>query len=343
MDEVVQFLVLQSKNYDTLEPDPARKGINIVLSGNPALAAKRITLSLTEVPLEYVLESVAREAGTEFQVDDYLVMFGPAGAVPMATRSFRVPPGFFTSAPAPQGVGEAQDPFAARPAEEGASTLTFARVDPKAFLGQSGVTFPEGSSVYYSPATGQLTMRNSGRNLDLVQTLVEQAGSSVQKLVRIQVTMLDVFQEDIEEMGFDWLLGAFNVGGDRVFASGGTSGNTPADSRSLPQNFPLTPPGDGQLPVGQNPLTAGNRSGNAAIPEQTLDALLRTGSRSTERGDQGPGRLRRVRRVHRSPVPGGDARAQPEKGDRPCLLAVGPRQERAAGQSADHPRVSLAH
>jgi general secretion pathway protein D len=280
MDEVVQFLVLQSKNYDTLEPDPGRKGINIVLGGDATLAAKRITLSLTDVPIEYVLEMVARQAGTDYQVDDYLVTFGPAGAVPMTSRSFRVPPGFFTSAPATTGVGLEQDPFATRAADASSSSpLAFAVVDPKSFLGQSGVTFPEGASVHYSRVTGIMTVRNTNRNLELVQTLVDQAGTSVQKMVRIMVTMLEVFQENIEELGFDWLLGPFDVGG-RVFATGGTSGNQPSDSQSLSQNFPMTPPGAGERPVGQNPVTAGNRSGNSAIPEQTLEALLRTGTRS---------------------------------------------------------------
>lgn len=289
LEEVIQFLALQSKNYDTLEPDPARKGVNIVLGGDATLAAKRITLSLSDVPLAYVLESAAAMAGTQFRTEDFLVVIGPSGGSDLSTQKFRVPPGFFSTSPV--AATTTADPFAVSDSSTGgagAGALSFARVSPEDYFKQNGVTFPEGAAAFFSPVTGELTMHNTPANLELVRQIVDESTADVAKMVKIRTTMLEVNQETIEELGFDWLLGQFNAGGESVFVGGGTSGNQPGgDQQSLAQNFPFVPPGDGQLPVGSNPLTAGNRSGNAANQGNSVDALL-AGSRGADRSVKAP-------------------------------------------------------
>src|SRR6202011_2505809 len=77
-----------------------------------------------------------------------------------------------------------------------------------------------------------------------------------------------ITQNNLKELGFDWLLGQFNIGDHKVFGSGGTSGTSQATN---PADFPFVTNGQ---PVGQNPLTAGNRSGNLAISANAIDALL---------------------------------------------------------------------
>jgi general secretion pathway protein D len=276
LEEVVQFLAMQSKNYDTQEPDPSRKGVNIVLGGDATLAAKRISLNLTEVPLAYVLETAASMAGTQVRAEDYLIVIGPSSESNLVTQKFRVPPGFFSTSPV--SATTTVDPFAVTQGavEGGAATgLSFARISPEDMLRSNGLTFPEGAAAFFSPVTGELTVRNTPANLDLVRQLVEDASAGVTKLVKIRSTMLEMNQETVEELGFDWLVGQFNMGGGGVFGGGGTSGNQPGgDQQSLSQNFPFIPPGQGQLPVGASPLTAGNRSGNSALQPNSLDALL---------------------------------------------------------------------
>ena len=77
-------------------------------------------------------------------------------------------------------------------------------------------------------------------------------------------------------------LGPFNIGNQGVFGSGGTSVNSPAAN---PANFPFVntigqPIGDTQpgQPIGQFPVTGGNRSGSLAISANALDALLFPGA-----------------------------------------------------------------
>jgi general secretion pathway protein D len=59
-----------------------------------------------------------------------------------------------------------------------------------------------------------------------------------------------------------------------VFGSGGTSVTSPAAN---PANFPFVDPVTNQ-PIGQNPVTSGNRSGSFAISANALDALLFPGA-----------------------------------------------------------------
>ena len=72
-----------------------------------------------------------------------------------------------------------------------------------------------------------------------------------------------------KELGFDWLLGQFNIGNKKVFGGGGTSGTSPATN---PGDFPFVMPNG--TPVGQFPVTGGNRSGNLALSANAIDALL---------------------------------------------------------------------
>src|SRR5436309_1156269 len=151
------------------------------------------------------------------------------------------------------------------------------RADAKVYLQSMGVIFPAGSSATFFPHGGTLVVRNTADNLDMVDVLVEQANASGPKQVEIEAKFIEINQNNLKELGFDWLLGQFNIGNHRVFGGGGTSGQisgprVPAGS----PDFPFAPPGG--PPVGQFPVTAGNRSGTFALSANALDALLAGGT-----------------------------------------------------------------
>jgi len=132
------------------------------------------------------------------------------------------------------------------------------------------VPFPPGASANFLPQSSRLIVRNTADNLELVDALVEQAAVAGPKQVEIESKFIEITQNNLKELGFDWLLGQFNVpGSHRVFGGGGTSGTSPATN---PADFPFVGP-NGQ-PIGQFPVTGGNRSGNLAISANALDALL---------------------------------------------------------------------
>jgi general secretion pathway protein D len=147
------------------------------------------------------------------------------------------------------------------------------RADAKVYLQSMGVVFPPGSSATFFPHSGTLVVRNTADNLDMVDALVEQANASGLKQVEIEAKFIEITQTNLKELGFDWLLGPFQIGKHSgVFGSGGTSGTgTPVN----PADFPFN---NASGPIGQNPVTAGNRSGTFGISANALDALLAGGT-----------------------------------------------------------------
>src|SRR5581483_10224248 len=152
------------------------------------------------------------------------------------------------------------------------------RADAKTMLQSMGVQFPtvtlpdgrnDTASATFWPLTGVLIVRNTQDNLDMVDALVDQANASQPKQVEIESKFIEITQNNLKELGFDWLLGPFNIGNHKVFGSGGTSGTGPAVN---PADWPFVGPNG--VPVGQFPVTAGNRTGNLAISANALDALL---------------------------------------------------------------------
>src|SRR5216117_309706 len=138
-------------------------------------------------------------------------------------------------------------------------------------LESMGVAFPPGANATFWPHSGTLIIRNTQDNLDFVDALVDQANASQPKQVSIESKFIEINQNNLKELGFDWLLGPFSLNG-KVFGSGGTSGNRgPLNA----ENFPFVD-ANGK-PIGQNPVTNGNRSGDFAISANALDALLMPG------------------------------------------------------------------
>ena len=146
------------------------------------------------------------------------------------------------------------------------------RADARTMLETMGVAFPPGANATFWPHSGTLIVRNTQDNLDFVDALVDQANLSQPKQVEIESKFVEINQNNLKELGFDWLLGPFSLNG-KVFGSGGTAGNGVPTNAT---NFPFVDPATGK-PIGQNPVTAGNRSGNFAISANALDALLMPG------------------------------------------------------------------
>ena len=141
------------------------------------------------------------------------------------------------------------------------------RADAKTMLKSMGVSFPPSASATFWPHSGTLIVRNTQDNLDMVDALVDQANSSAPKQVSIESKFVEINQNNAKELGFDWLLGPFSLNG-KVFGAGGTAGNgVPVNAANFPFN-------NNGVPIGQNPVTSGNRSGDFAISANALDALL---------------------------------------------------------------------
>src|SRR5437588_5146138 len=264
-------------------PIPARPVVAPALLAAPTIspAEARITITLNQIPLGEALRYIASQAGLKVKIEPYAVSIIPISELSndLLTKQYRVPPGFISGSlnasgsalnqPATKSVqttGTAKDTQ-----ESTGGRLLVNREGAKEFLESQGVSFSvPGSSANFLPQSSRLIVRNTADNLELVDAIVEQANVSGPKQVEIESKFIEINQSNLKELGFDWLLGQFNVpGSSRVFGSGGATANSPAFA---PGNYPFIAPGGD--PVGQFPLTGGNRSGTFAISGNAIDSLL---------------------------------------------------------------------
>jgi len=280
--EAVDFIKLRAAALDTTEPDPSRKGINIVLKlpEDAPEASSRITLALTDIPLREAIDYVAKAANLKLKIEPYAVAIVPQSEVTdvLITKEYKVPPGFITALPASSTPGALPGAGGGGPAvAPGSQPAILARSGAKEFLETSGVTFPVGASANFIASSSKLIVKNTQANMDIIDTLVETSMTTPASQVEIESKFLEITQNNLKELGVDWLVGQFGLPfGSGVYGGGGTQGlgqNINSDA------YPFIAPGAAGLPIGasgasQGPLTGGNRSGSTAISVNAVDALL---------------------------------------------------------------------
>ena len=286
ISEAVEYLKQKSVSLD-----PNKKGVNIFLklaqpatsapSSQPAAATPgtqqpapvasapsteaHLTLSLNHVPLYVALDYIAKLSNMKLKIDPYAVSIVPLSEPTdvMVTKEYQEPPTFIppksldASGTLPQpGSAGVPDPNKARVAQ---------RMDAKDYLVSQGVEFPLGSSANYLAAGSKLVIRNTRDNIDVIDSLVDAAMGVAPSQVDIQTKFLEINQNNLQELGFDWLLGPFSIGGG-VYGSGGGNG-TNVNGASYPFGNPMAG-GAVMNPVG------GIRSGDQSLTGNSVDTLL---------------------------------------------------------------------
>lgn len=257
----------------TVTAVPAEPAANVSTPSSSPLDA-RITLTLNEIPLSEALRYIASQAGLKVKIEPYAISIIPLSeqSDDLLTKEYRVPPGFISGSLNPS-VSALSQPAGAKTAGTGKDTqettggrLLVNREGAKEFLENQGVSFTvRGSSANFLPQTSRLIVRNTADNLELVDAIVEQANISGPKQVEIEAKFVEITQNNLKELGFDWLLGPFNLNSSGSLAvRGGTSGTGAIVNQA---DYPFST-------SGLNPITAGNRSGNLAINGNAIDSLL---------------------------------------------------------------------
>lgn len=323
VEEAIDFLRLRAAELDTLELDPAKKGVNFVVrrpratgvapaaeAGAEAAApgaeelpaavidvgALRVKeLRIRNVPLAVALKYICEQTKLRYKVDDFAVTLVPQTETgeDIFTRSFTVPPDFATSLDTggEGGGGAEADPFAAADKKGTAKTLS-ARKPILELLKASGIVFAEGASATLS-SNGVLLVTNTPSELDKVEQLVQAYGNKQPKQVKITTKFVEISQENNDELGFDWIVSPFGLNSE-IFAGGGTKGNqggrTAADFASPVDGTTVAGiPAAQDSTVNPNVSTNGLRSGDQAISRNNIDAVLNNTSRATQKSNVAPG------------------------------------------------------
>lgn len=284
--EAVEILKQKSRELDTSTDDPKKRGVNIVLKipaqQAPATATEgegsapttasvsensKITLNLRNVPLIEAIRYLTEISGLKQKVEPFAVSIVPVSesTEELLVKEYRVTPGFIPSSP-PSGSETSPAPGSA--SDQGGNQRLRGVRNATEYLKDQGVPFPSGAFAQYIPSGSKLIVRNTQGALDLVDTLVEGDVGVTPTQVEIESKFVEISQNNVNELGFDWLLGPFSIGGG-VYGDGGTRGGGASVNYD---NFPFGS-------AAGNPITAGNRSGigtsvNSAITANSIDALI---------------------------------------------------------------------
>jgi len=279
--DVLEFLSQKSQELDNAEPDPTRRGVNIVIDSSGALdggdlSQTPLSVRLSNIPLSAALKYVTQQVDMKYRVEGFAVKVIPESVNPdagMFARSFNVPPGFITSAPGGTAPAD-DDPFGGGDDALAPNTsISVKRISAEDFLKNNGINFPPGSSARFIGATSTLVVRNTAEELLNVENLVRSSIETGSKVVQIGIKLISVEDQLLKQAGLDFLVGGANFGNTpRVFAAGGTDGN--ATNPTLPQDYGFVDPVTG-IPIGQNPISAGLRTGDLATTQSIDDIINR--------------------------------------------------------------------
>jgi len=289
--EVVDFLKQKSRQLDTSTEDPKKKGVNIILklasqgsapTSSPTTEAQeptakprvtedtKISIALKNVPLIEAVRYLTELADLKYKIEPFAVSLIPIteNTEDLVTKEYRVPPGFI---PASTGESAAALPTAGNQPSGDVNNRITGRRNATEYFTQQGVPFPAGAFAQYVTSGSKLIVRNTQAAVDLIDTIVEGATGVAPTQVEIESKFVEISQNNINELGFDWLLGPFSIGGG-VYGDGGTRSGGQALSSEYYSNYPFGS-------AGTNPVTAGNRSGigtgyNSAITANSINALL---------------------------------------------------------------------
>ncbi len=274
--EAVDFIRTQAKLLDSTALNPGDKGFNIVLNlgdDNSEVGKRvrnvRFDLKVKNVPVSQLLQYICDQTHCLYLIDEYAINIRPLGSdsAELIGRSYKVPPDFLSAENiGAGGAAEVNDPFASAEPQEG---LSAKRVTALEKLRSYGIGFPEGAAASFDSKSSTIFVRNTSANHDMIQQVVDAISQTEPVQVVVRVTIIRVQETRLKELGFDWLLNGVGLGGngisqgsDALFLNGGTQGN--GDAINDLSSFAANPA----------PITSGNRSGDTAIPRNSIDAQI---------------------------------------------------------------------
>ena len=200
---------------DTGSEDDAAGGGPLGVPVIPMITASDITFYDA---LKLVCESVEYKFTVQGPI--VMVMHKDMSVEELVTRSFPVLSSFT------EKMGSATEDIksmksstgfggASRQAEEGEENE---QRDWKEFFSLLGVKWPEGSSIFYVKTVGRLFVKNTQENLAEFENVLAQLNQQV-TLVEIETRFIEVCQDDLNSLGFEWILNSdYTLGLNRHLA-----------------------------------------------------------------------------------------------------------------------------
>ena len=218
---VIAYLKRESQRVDT-----ENIGVSIVLRLNPAMtnSLPRISMVLNDIPIGEVIKYICQATDLKYRIEERAVIIGDESINDMQRKTFSVRVALIQSiAPdlelqkdkASGGVtekktGKSTETFTYDvestfdiKAESGKPTKKLASETLRKYFTDRGILFPENSEIAYDTRSGKLFVTNTPENLRRMDNLLREL-DIVSPLVLIETKFVEINQEDLEELGFEW-------------------------------------------------------------------------------------------------------------------------------------------
>ena len=184
----------------------------------------------------------------------------------MVTRSYPITPGVFrtvggaaigTANATPSGTVGSYRAIGEASAAGAANVQTN---DVQGIFKGAGVPFPPGSSLVFNARTSTIIIRNTPENLEIFERVLS-AYNFIPSQIEIEARFVQISQNDLDELGFDWQMGTKTMGSFDVTGGGGAE---------------AFPPGSGASSSASYDITSGLQ-GVSAIQGNAIESLLAAG------------------------------------------------------------------
>ena len=219
LSEAMTELQRQARLFDLTEPDPAKKGLNII----PLIGEEEeptVNIKLNAMPLGKMIEFITEMVGWTFDVRSDAVVIQKTGGTfkgrPLETEFYQMNPGTVQRLTGSSGGGAADaDPFA--PAGGGGDGGGDEGIKIRAFLENTGIPFIDAKGHKFAFDGFQMIITHERRYLDLIERILSKLDEESSKQVEIEAKFLEVQEGALDEISFDWQYSwgnAFPIYGD---------------------------------------------------------------------------------------------------------------------------------
>lgn len=208
LSRVVETLSELSVEYDMQEPDPRRRGVNMVLIA-PAGQDPTVSITLRNLTLDKILDFTVETVNYQWDIrNQAVVVTRGSDTLAMETEFFPISRGVVIRLAGFEerggGGGGAPDPFAA-PTGGGAGggpSASDTESALRSFFQRAGVDFEgtPGSSLAFDGT--QLIVTQSARNLERMRNILRRYDQP--KQVEIEAKFMEVQQGALDQLGFRW-------------------------------------------------------------------------------------------------------------------------------------------
>ena len=247
--DAINFFRLASKDYDRPDIPLEERGFNFVIKSDKVVFSKAAapevedennfsddgdddsddssgvdgipviqTITATNIPFDEALQLVCESVKYKYIVRGRIIMVMPEDETTeeMLIRNYPVMSTFMEKMDsASSEISEGGFGVGSRSKKNDSEDDDSQEGKLKSVFEQLGVSWPEGSRIFYMSATGKLRVKNTEKNLSEIEKALVELHAE-QKLVEIEARFVEVGQEDLNSLGFEWILNS-----DYTLAGGG--------------------------------------------------------------------------------------------------------------------------